>query len=368
MVTATNCDYWNESLSVANAKDVLCSKCQSGLGVDTENHCWDGKTYCQTCVTVSGLSGVDASESALEETIQFGFLQGFARGCWSAVCLTTIMALCIGSLFGLLGIAFAAEGHLNANGIVNLIWRVIWFTGIAWLFVSVVAVPISLLPAIFSRTRRFQVHDGKLHFRTTFCDISVPLDECRWRVTRWGMDSMTFCFPNRPVIQLQISDRLWAVCGNTEQTRRLWSGYFSLIDMPWSEPTGFGKWFKLLPATLTLGGVIGALIGYVGVLVSGDSRWLTVAIFLGFLDSSIASAGYLMWTRPRSDESENRFRPILVILSCAILGMKIGRYIGMTGLIVCGIANAVVGWMIAIDVRRRSFDDSTTVNEQTFPN
>ena len=43
---------------------------------------------------------------------------------------------------------------------------VVCFYGIAWLFWGVIAMPLSLIPAIFSRSATISVVDGKLVYKT----------------------------------------------------------------------------------------------------------------------------------------------------------------------------------------------------------
>jgi hypothetical protein len=307
----------------------------------------------------------------LEESIHFRFWPALARGLWSGFYLTTLLALAILVFFLFINAAFLLQQWLVGPGnpaqrLFALPRTAAFFFGFTWLFVGLVTWPLTLLSAILTRRRTAAVRNGEFIYSTAFSTTAAPLAACTWRIVSMGSDSRGIYFPGHPVVQVTLLNKA-VVCGFDPEARQMWSGFFTLAEVPLVRPLGWRRGLCSCLAGCCFGGGIGVGIGSIIHAWTGNPRWITATTLLGLLDGSLigfllaalnigtseASAWMQQWKKYRA------LVPVHFALVFAALGMKLGMFAGLAGVVVCSVANGGIGWIAGREFQRRVFDSQS---------
>lgn len=372
---------WSQSGETIVASGGRCAKCKQDLPPAEDTRCWDMRHYCLPCIEDAGLSDFDPVTDELTEVVHFSILGLLIRAFWSGVLMTTVVSLMITSLLAVLGTAFllaaAIAGNIAQGFGIELIWNAAYglgmFFGFSWLFVAVVCFPLMFVYTIAGYRRTLVVKDGKLTISTPFAENTVSLSECTWAPRSILMDSYGAYLPGyRPGVVIG-KESYWCACGFVDKTKSLWTGFLTLSGIERQELT-LSNPRRLLLGLLygyILGGCVGAVTGLIAFLVTGDSEWLGPWIFLGMLEGPILSAWYVTLKTSSGDRRERLGKGYnfgIAFLGFVALGMKIGSFLGMQGMVICGFVNGVLASIAALVVirplLRRDTGDGQTSPEQ----
>lgn len=334
-----------------------CDKCHGTLASDDCGIDWDNRRLCRDCFTAEFHAEFGDLALHPREAVHVGFLEALVRGVRSALIVNTLFALGLFSLFLLLRFAFQftemAAGKPFAAPDLK-VWSC--FLGFSWCFVGIITFPMALGYSLTSRSRSIFVADRQLVQKTTFGSLKIPFEKCIWYNCPKGTEGARMLLWGRALVGVteRQDGRTSLVCGFTDQTRRLWTGYFGYALQPREPgfPTGpvlFAGLFGLI-----VGGTVGALVGGVLNLATRDPRWLSALIFLGFIDGSLWSlvVAIVKAARDLNVKSKVHWNETVIaigtITGAAHLGAFAGMLAGFQGAIASGAANALlalIGWL-----------------------
>ena len=248
------------------ARLLTCQKCSAGIsGIEAVT--WGGNSYCRNCVNAAGLGDFDPAATKLEEVLSFSLRYALARSMWSWIVVTTgIVLLVVGVLVAL--VAAFAVGGIAAGGAaggkaidpLQVLRGIGLVAGGAWLFVSVVSLPMSLIACLFVRRRCVRVANGTLIHETRWSQVVLRLANCSWHVSRMGADKFSLYFSRPPLIVVRAGQTQF-VCGFSPDARKLWEGFFTLAAVHKRTGLGAGRWVLFL--------IMGYCIGD----WAGNGRW-----------------------------------------------------------------------------------------------
>jgi hypothetical protein len=330
----------------------ICESCQHALGQDDSGCAWDDKWLCRNCFASKFSAYFGDLALNPEESVRFGFGEALLRGIRSALIANTLFAGMLFVLFLLLRFAFqlAQLGAGKQFAAADLLTWLAFF-GFAWAFTGIIVIPLVVGSSLTSRTRKIHIGDGQLVESTRFRTVKLSMAECVWYELPSGFEGARGLFWRRQLIGVyhRQNPQQTLVCGFTDRSRRLWSGYFARTLH--SPVPGIRKMRVLIGCLrgLGIGGAAGVAVGGIISFATGDPQWITACASLGFLDGIIwgfCDALFKTATAPKLEtpyEINQAVMSVSIIGTAALLGFKIGLLAGIPGAIACAIGNGVVG-------------------------
>lgn len=334
-----------------------CAKCHKAFGPVDSRAAWDGLPYCADCLAAAGLTEFAGTDHPLEELVRFGFFESLWRGVRSAFFVNALFTGTLFTFFLLIRFAYHLSQLADGKPFEADPKTWLYFLAFTWVFLGIVIFPLTVGMALTSRSRSLRVERGTFVHRTAMATTSIALTDCVWSHSESGVEGVRGLFWRRPLVSdsNRTNPKQAFVCGFTDRCHRLWTGYFTLVDV---ERVPQFPGLRMLGACLlgvVLGGAVGIIPGAILHFATGDPRWIATFTMLGFLDGLLW--GFLRTVaRVASPSKLNELSPamraalvVALIIGAAQLGAMIGVLAGLQGTVVCGIVNAACGlvaWIV----------------------
>lgn len=299
----------------------------------------------------------DVSPSPREE-VRFSFLASLARGLWSWVVLATIITGIITALFSAFGVAVFVEGFFPAApgakavpAVPQLLRTILLFVGIAWLFISIVALPMGLISCLSARRRTIWIENTQICEKRFFGTTRLRLIDVNWSIMPLACDGASFYLP-RKLLVVGSQERA-IVCGFTNECRAAWETFLRSAGVKQHPRTPLLRPFAISGALFATGILAGTLVGSAIRFIVGNPDWIATGSITGAFDGLLLAIAW-MWTQSGNVEQvRNRFHPALVAVACFYVGLAFSLWSAGWAAPVWGAANACFGVAVSVWTIRR---------------
>jgi hypothetical protein len=337
-----------------------CAKCHDLLLGQMSFVLLDGVPYCQQCVTNAGFPISSLRDGAIEEVVLIPFSRSLLLGLYSGLVASVVALLVIGTFVLLLVAGQVACG--NAAVIAKLVnpggqfISVVRFIAISLLMNMIVLCPMCIGSTIARRQRCIRIQDGVLTSTDGRTNVSAFATDCSWSIVRFSLDRYTVFSLCRPAIQIVTRNYEFILCGFNDETRQMWSGIFKLLGHAECRGVDWRAWWCKGIIAILLGAIVGMVAGTCIRLWTGNAQWQAVGMVLGVCDGVLWAATGLRAAH-QADSIEGSAHIawqlyIIIIMTCALFGYKIGRLAGWNEAIACLLINGGIGWLMSRMCRR----------------
>jgi len=295
---------------------------------------WGGQTYCRKCVeevspalydfVTTGGELQDILDQNDVSAIQYMSLVG--KWLLVGIMLFFVLPMGLGVLAGKADIWEPIFALAFSGGIGTILLSLKSFLGVAALR--------KRLP------RKVTVKNGQLVITTPKKQKSVPLSDCKWYFGSTLADAPCMFTRLRQGVVIQTPENSIS-CGHSQDMLAHWRAFLSLTRIPKNPPHGCLWFITAAGAGMIIGLLVGTGIGCILSIITNNNKWISALGFIGFLQGPVVALIYRSCTS--EDAAAARKIPALLGFVFFVIGMKFGVGAGLTGALICGCINAMLG-------------------------
>lgn len=304
---------------------------------------WDDRRYCRSCVANTStalLAFVDGGGS-LHDTLNRSDIKArhfmSSTGKWVLIVFWPVLAAA----------CFETFRQQNGDPVVAILVLAVLCAG-TLVFVCLAAV-FYAFSVRCSLPRTVVVAGGNLIVTGRGMEETIPLTECQWYFGATSSDGWSMCTTLRKGVVFRTPDEHFAV-GYQSECREHWPAFLVLAKISESPPKGWLWYLAVSSAGGSAGCLVGCVIGYVVSIVTNVQSWIATVGIAGTFDGIVAAVLFKLL------EAGTLYRPphpAAVAGAFFLLATKFAPRGNLSGLIIFGLANALLGLWFTRRCQRR---------------
>lgn len=334
-----------------------CASCHKHFDSDDPGNAWNDDWFCRDCIHAALSTEFGELATNPRESLNSGYTEALWRGIRSALITDTIMSALVFMIFLFIQLSIQLQ-QVGAGKPLHAVEPMTWILFLigTWVFVGAVLVSTINSYSLTSRHRSIYIENEHLTQTIECRTIRIPLAECVWYHSEFGLEPARSIYWGRPLIciynQQDPTDSV--VCGFTDESHRLWTGYLVLTRRQYLSAISKMQLCVSCSIGLLLGGAIGFGLGACINVVTRDTRWIAVWSLIGVLDGLVFGLIDAYATSLKQSKIDTPFgisraaAAAMIVGTAAMLGLKIGVSVGVVGGIACGVANGVIGILFSL--------------------